>query len=497
MYSNSSYADGLLASEPKGLFYTTARTVLISSTIAVLCMVLFYVASYFSLGRQLETAKSNVRSAFVSGDLLPSANKALGNTTVGVHQFNDCLILGMGIDQRPGLKREVLVSPIRTSFPATVQGQHAGQMLPPTLIERSDEADPCPVLYRLAEGDTPSAQVEYYHRYLHGQTVLIRYLLPIMSVGMIRLMYSSLLALTVTAGFAYSLFMIASGVKPPTYLVWAIVFVAFSRWFGLESFGQSLSHGPSDLVIMIYLLFLCLASREGLGATALLISASVFGALTMIFEFLTGGLPLGSALLIGLLPLAIRQDREGGRTLEITSRCLLAFAVAAVLCIALKVLIAIATFGLAVVPDFLHALGKRMAIADTANMPNGGPVVFASKVLGGLSALAGNMRLLAGLTIALAVGAGLWGFTTLRTSSASSRLREQSLFLLASNLPIPVWLLVFWQHTIQHAWFMDRILVWPIASGFALFTLGAWQTSWSRSDHLNLRPTEGSRPGRP
>ena len=131
------------------------------------------------MGRQLETARSNVRAAFASGELLPGANKALGNTILGVHQFNDCLILGMSIDQRPGLERELLVSPIRAAFSATVEDRGVGATLPPTIVERSDPAEPCPVLYHLAEGDTPLTGVEYYHRYLHAQTILVRYLLPL------------------------------------------------------------------------------------------------------------------------------------------------------------------------------------------------------------------------------------------------------------------------------------------------------------------------------
>ena len=487
MHPTSSYLTKGSALKSDTVVFTSILTALKAFGVAVLIMLLFFIASYFSLGRQLETARSNVRAAFASGELLPGANKALGNTILGVHQFNDCLILGMSIDQRPGLERELLVSPIRAAFSATVEDRGVGATLPPTIVERSDPAEPCPVLYHLAEGDTPLTGVEYYHRYLHGQTILVRYLLPVMSVNMIRLLYSSLLSLTVTAGFAYSLIMLATGVRHATYLVWAVVFVAFSRWFGLESFGQSLSHGPSDLIIVAYLLFLCIASRRGLGAPALLMSSAVFGSLTMIFEFLTGGLPLGAALMIGLIPLALRQDAARLRMAGVTLQCLLAFATAAVACIVLKILIALATFGFGVLPDFFDALGKRMSIGDTSTMSNGGLMVFGSKIIGGLSGLAGNMRLLAGLTIALAVVAGIWGFTTIRMCSLSDRLREQSLFLLASNVVIPVWLVAFWQHTIQHAWFMDRILVWPIASGFALFTLGVHQRSYGRSAPSRLR----------
>ena len=187
------------------------KTVVMSAAVAVIAMLLFFAASYFSLGRDLAGARSQIRSAFEAGDLLEGANKALGNTIVGVHQYNDCLILGMSIDQRPGLERQLLVSPIRTAFPSTA-GRH-DKTLPPMLIERSDNADPCPVLHDLSQGDTPTAEVEYYHRYLHGQTILIRYLLPKISVSTIRLMYSSLVTVAVMIGFTYSLAMLATGVR--------------------------------------------------------------------------------------------------------------------------------------------------------------------------------------------------------------------------------------------------------------------------------------------
>jgi len=55
--------------------------------------------------------------------------------------------------------------------------------------------------------------------------------------------------------------------------------------------------------------------------------------------------------------------------------------------------------------------------------------------------------------------------------SAAPVMRERTIALLASNAAILLMLVGFWQHTMIHAWFMERTLVWTIATGFALFAL--------------------------
>lgn len=190
----------------------------------------------------------------------------------------------------------------------------------------------------------------------------------------------------------------------------------------------------------------------------------------MVFEFLTGGLPLGFAIVLGALPLAISHDSTS--ILKTTTQCFLAFCVAAVTCLGFKLVLAMATFGSGVINDFLGALSRRMSLAHTPD-PNGGPILLAAKIIGGLNSLSGNMRLLSGLTIVIAGTAGLWGFAQIQRLAASDRLKTQSTLMLTSNAPIVLWLVVFWQHSIQHAWFMDRILVWEIGSGFSLFAVGA------------------------
>lgn len=57
-------------------------------------------------------------------------------------------------------------------------------------------------------------------------------------------------------------------------------------------------------------------------------------------------------------------------------------------------------------------------------------------------------------------------------SRASPADRLRAILLVLSTLVIVLWFPLFWQHTIEHSWFMDRILVWIIVVGFSLFAEG-------------------------
>jgi hypothetical protein len=84
-------------------------------------------------------------------------------------------------------------------------------------------------------------------------------------------------------------------------------------------------------------------------------------------------------------------------------------------------------------------------------------------VVGNLGALTPGMDAAAGILVLLAVGFGAWALVQNSTPKIG--------LLAFSNLPIIGWLLFFQQHTIVHAWFMDRMLVWPIISGCLMFGL--------------------------
>lgn len=442
-----------------------ARPGLVGIPIGLAAFALLCFAAWLSLGRDLPAARAQVTAAFQAGALQDAEYRA-GDTQIGWHQYNDCLILWQALDQRAS----------------------AGQLaVSPLLDPHREETSRCARLRAFADhGPAAAAPApEFYHRYLHGHTMLVRFLLPILSVERIRLVYHLALTALVVAGLGLSLWGLARRRRPAEALFWLIVFLAFARWFGLESFGQSLGHGPADIVHLGFLLFLAAAGvRGGLGRRTALLACALFGAMVMSFEFLTGGLPLGLAAVIGGLPFAVRPDeRQDLRRLLVAAAT--AFCTAAIACYAAKIVLAVAVFGPASFFDTALQLQMRAGLGSRA----GETVEFVSavkKLLKGFQGLAAGMPALAFAMTALAAAAGLWG-TRIALRTGDAALRDRAAALLLSNLAIVALLVLLWQHTVIHAWFMHRTFAWTVATGLALFLL----TALPPSEHA---PAASARP---
>ena len=104
---------------------------------------LFLAASALSLGRNLPAAIDHVAEAFRSGRLVINPYQE-GSTDIGSHQWNDCLITLMSIDQRGDPKR-LAVSPIIAGFP-------------PSVVQ---DDNPCAALSALVRGVTPDSHLYY------------------------------------------------------------------------------------------------------------------------------------------------------------------------------------------------------------------------------------------------------------------------------------------------------------------------------------------------
>ncbi len=419
----------------------------IAAAIGAVVYLVFLLLAYASLGADRDAMTAQVRAAYAANDLRPDATNIFGDTDIGVHQFNDCLILYQVIDDRASAG-ERAVTPLSVSF---------------------DEVDgPCTQVQALANGAAQPAP-HFYHHYLHAQTTLTRWLLPKFGVRGVRELYRLAIALTLLAGIGLAMVRLASGGDRLRDGIWILIFVTFARFYGFESFGQSLGHAPADLLILGQLLFFSRVSGNGpVAPRTALIASAVFGALTMEFEMLTGGLPLGLALTLGLVPLALARDRDP------TGPTILAgvgFVVAALACAIGKVVALLIVFGTQPVVDGARQLLFRAGMnASSTRDGTAGAGDFYSHLWAGLQALAPGMHwLVAGLLLVAVVGGG-WGYLTLRRS-CDLVVRARATALAGSNVVLLLWMVIFWQHTTQHAWFMDRMLVWPLASGFALFAI--------------------------
>src|SRR6188508_883248 len=203
-----------------------------------------------------------------------------------------CICVVLRRKQR-GARARLALSPIIAGFPGL-----------------ADDADPCRVLKTLVSGSQPDAELYYYDRYVHGATVLLRYLLPHFGIGQIRALYRAAITGVLVSGFALTLIGIARDRRVAEFVVLSVVILALMRFFGLESFSQSLGHGPADLVAALYVLVVAVLVFAPARPLVVILAAALFGAFTLAFELFTGGIPLGLAMVIGLASLGARRGDQ-------------------------------------------------------------------------------------------------------------------------------------------------------------------------------------------
>ena len=427
----------------KAVIATACSAVLVGAVV----FALFLAASFMGLDREVSLAKSRVAEAFRSGQLVENPFQE-GSTTIGSHQWNDCLITAMAVDQR-GDRARLALSPIIAGFPGMAA-----------------DADPCAMLKTMLSGKRPEPELYYYDRYLHGSTVLLRFLLPNLEIGQIRGLYRAAITAVLACGLALSLIGIARGRRVEEFAVISVVFLALMRFFGLESFSQSLGHGPADLVAMVYVLMIAVRLYAPAGPVFAIMGAAFFGALTIVFELFTGGIPLGLAVVIGLTSLGVRSDDQV-RGFPLAACAAAAFLGAAAVTYLLKVAATAYISGNGVIAD----IAGRLVHYSTASELGPNVLAAAAAICKSVGVLAGGMTTLALAALLVAVVAGAYGLWWVLLRVSDPAIRQRSILLAVSVIPIPAWFLAFPNQVSEHAWFMDRIFVWVIAAGFSLFVL--------------------------
>lgn len=423
------------------------RALLIGGITGALALMLFVLLAHVSMSGDREAIAHAVRDGFASGALKAhESGWRFGDVEIGAHQYNDCLILYQAIDDRAPVNQRAI-----TPLSAPVGTENLCQA---TLTLAQGEAS-----------DTP----RFYHNYLHAHTSLARILVPVMGVEGLRGFYKLTISLMLVAGIAFAVIGLAQRRRVTENAFWLLLFAIFSRWFGLESFGQSLGHGPADAILLGFLLFLSRASRDRpIGERVAVVASAIFGALTLAFEFLTGGIPLGLAAIIGCVPMAVVSSAHLASTVRDS---VLAF-IAAIATMAVGKLLLIAIFfGTAPLSAAIGQLLFRTGVSHAPNLDGtAGWGEFFGRVWAGLDALAPGMHWLTVAMLTAAIAVGIWGYGQLRRAD-SAQLRLRATALAASAIVIPAWMVLMWQHTAQHAWFMDRILIWILVAGWGLFLL--------------------------
>ncbi len=429
---------------------------------------LFFVLSFASTFLDRRHIAANLESANARQAYTQTWAKGTGRA---IPRFggNDCLFFATLLQDYPSRLAQTIsarIPPAEAQPPA-----RAGDPTIPACLqliaalERPDHADPNAV---------------YYHRYLHGQRVFAALALAVVSpaaLGWITLLLNVLCLLSVLL---------------PALRRWrtgewrergfAAIAVTLLLFDGLWLFGIYFSFGLSDLVLSGFAAY---AYHRGVAHAAeqrFAVAVALFGAATAIFEFLTGGIPFGLALLLGVIALDGPADRTA--LLRRAFHGTAIFALAILVTFAIKLALVMLLIDPNVLAEFRGALATRTGSSFVANLPPqevawvsalgidvssldrhwASAVLYMLARLGYATFVIGYGSPVVGMTIMCAAVA-MTGVLLIRRlrGSPDQTAQMRLLLLLASALVMPVWSLIFLSHTLLHAIWMVRPFAWFLA----------------------------------
>lgn len=405
---------------------------------------------------------------------------------------NDCLLLSALLQDYPRHR----VQAISARIPRAESQPHA---------RANDPAIPACLQLIAALERTPHADPDaiYYHRYLHGQRIVAALGLAIVSpqaLGWVTLLLNALVLLFVLVPAAQR-----SGAGPDAwrergYAAIAATLLIFS---GLWLFGIYFSFGLSDLVLSAFVACSYYRGVAHASEARFAVVVALFGVATAIFEFLTGGIPFGLALMLGIIALDGPEDRAA--LLRRAVHGVAIFALAIVLTFAFKIALVMMLVDGGAIADFRAGLSVRVGSSFVESLP---PQEIAWVSRFGIDATALErswvltvLYMLARLgyaTFVIGYGSPVFGMAIMGVSVlaviamlirhalklSGDVARTRLLILLGSALVMPVWSLVFLSHTLLHAIWMVRPFAWYIA--LAAILIG-WTASRSELSRANTK----------
>jgi hypothetical protein len=426
-----------------------------------------------------ERIVQELRAGFAEGSILPLNYPAPDEYwRLGRDQWTDCAILQMALRGDAPFVQE-LISPRRYL----------------TVIE-DPARGPCRLLREATDPAANASNLETwrYHRYLHGATVLTRIALWGTSVsGLREAIRISILGFGALA-VAVAVWSLVSGYRRPAHALATVSLVAvFLACFGIPQHAASISHGPPTALVVLGLSLVPFWDQAK--PIRLLVLAALFGSATAILEFLDGGSPLGLALVLGMSALDALDRRDTGDAAAGSAPIVqtgvglaLAYTTAIVTALGLKVALSRWAFGPEGSSSFLNQLamwvgGSVWTLVDAAEALDRNIDVIVplyDDAFRGLIVLLGAACLFVlARVMRRRGGAGI------------------VLLSVGSLAVVPVWYLVFRNHTTVHAWFMVRMVAWPIAfsASLVVWWIASGLTRSSSLTSAATRLTTGSGAG--
>ncbi|MBL1264991.1 hypothetical protein [Candidatus Methylomicrobium oryzae] len=434
------------------------------SLITSLCLSVFFLCAniYAATLSEININKS-IQLAFEERDL-GDKDRLEGDKLHGSDQYNDCLIIQMAILRSKDSIKDAL-SPL---------------MIPKN-PNKNRNLSICKALHQLVTG-SQNFEYERYHRYLHGHRTVAaiflsftdlrtsRFILKFIEYGLIFIMFFDGLRKLIFGKFnnaakTHSENTLQAGSQ-------IIIAIGFFSFYGLEYFGQSFTHGPFAILILIFILFVFQHKLINYDIFNLCVLSSAFGCLAMYFEFLSGPLPLGCAVILGIMSIFWGTE-DYSNSIRRTFWVLFTFIFSALACYIFKIALTTYIFDEDIFLQIKNGVALRTGNSSSYNATVNYNII---DVINHLRWNFGNIAWgsnQAGYIIFSFCLAQLFTACYLLTRNFSRNFKWRIFILLLSAAGIFLWYALFINHTIEHSWFMVRLLVWPIIAGWLIWWITA------------------------
>lgn len=362
-------------------------------------------------------------------------------------------------------------------------------------VYRQRRGGPCKALRQLVyDGaiDPDAYSTIDYHQYWVGQRVVMKTLVPLVGVGGLRALFRWSTYIVLIGGVLLCLRWALGADRPFEPVALGLLLLSFLLFHDLGARAESFASGVTNLLIFSGLVATARLPLERWLERRTTLSLAAFGAVVAYFDLMLGAVLIGLVCLIAAISLAPRTataDTAAGladprpRALVL---CCLAYVTGFSATMLLHVIAAEIVFDQQVLVFFWDQLSYRLWGGSRSTLPaeinpmfNSNPSLSRlltrySERLGiiGFGSLVAGRALL--LSTVLAHGAAI---VTLVRKWSDLVERYRYLGLLLSSLAIPIWYLVFLEHSQTHASLMIRLLSWNIGCA-AVFVAAA--AGWGR-----------------
>ena len=338
------------------------RVVVLTTSIALAAMASWVAINFLVMGVDQARYRHIAEEAIQSGALATKYHLPFApNKEIYLHGGNDCLILSMLVSLRES-RLKASVSPMMPAGPVSVDDDRQ-KKLPPDAYCVALAAMLNPV-------DSHPANLSYYHRYIHGDLTSAGLLLSVLSFRsasnlQLAICYVLLMWLVIASALSCRSALPAERRRGAAFLSIGLSLAVF---YALPLFGRLFSFAPTDAIIIGFILFGFYSPLNLMTEFRFTLAAASFGSAIAIFEFLTGGIPIGLAALVALIALGNAPDQKTFvRRLFVG---LVAFITAIVICFACKQLFVLAIWGQESLIDFVNMLGDRTGGRVTDHLPS-------------------------------------------------------------------------------------------------------------------------------